>query len=402
MRLVIIGNGVAGVTTARWVAERDPSVEVTIYSDELYPYYPRPRLIELLAGRVSLENMAFYPDEWYQKRGLRVLLGRRVVQLRPQAREITLAHGESVSYDRLVLATGARPWVPPIAGVHIEGVYTLRSLDDALVLRDRAQESKRAVILGGGLLGLDTAMALRAHRIEVTVVEVAPHLLPRQLDAEGAAVLQGMIEERGVNVLTGDTCELLERHNGVVRLKLKSGRVLEAGLVVVSAGVRPNLELAQEAGLSYRKGVLVNERLLTSAPDVYAVGDVAEFNGQVWGIIPVALAQAQVAAAQICGDEEVLYKDVVPSTTLKVMGIDLTSIGEVNPQGDGFVERRWLDAEKGVYRKLVLRDGRIVGAIILGDRAGIRAIGQLIERKVDVSPYVGALFDEGFDLASLV
>lgn len=402
MRLVVIGNGVAGVTTARLVAERDPSAEVTLYSDEPYPYYPRPRLIELLAGRVAPENMPFYPEEWYQKRGLHVVLSRRVGQLKPRSREIILANGESVSYDRLVLATGARPWVPPITGADTEGVYTLRSMDDALALRDRAREGKRAVVLGGGLLGLDTAMALRAHGIEVTVVEVAPHLLPRQLDAEGAVVLQRAIEERGVNVLTRDTCALLERRNGNLRLSLKSGRALEAGLVVISAGVRPSFELAQEAGLRCNKGVLVDERLLTGAPDVYAVGDVAEFNGRVWGIIPAALAQAQIAAAQICGERDALYKDIVPSTTLKVTGIDLTSMGEVNPQGNGFVEERRVDADRGIYKKLVFRDGRVVGAIILGDRSGIRAISQLIERKVDVSAHVGALLDEGFNLASLL
>jgi len=402
MRLVVIGNGVAGVTTARLVAERDPSAEVTIYSEEPYPYYARPRLIELLAGRVAPEDMAFYPEEWYRKRGLCVVLGCRVVQLKPQSREVTLANGERIAYDQLVLATGARPWVPPIKGADAEGVYTLRSMDDALALRDRAKEGKRAVILGGGLLGLDTAMALRVHGIGVTVVEIAPHLLPRQLDAQGAAVLQRAIEERGVDIITGDACEWIERQNGHLRLKLKSNRALEAGLVVISAGVQPRLELAQEAGLSCNKGLVVNERLLTSAPDVYAVGDVAEFNGRIWSIIPAALAQAQVAAAQICGERDILYKDIVPSTTLKVTGIDLTSVGEVNPQGDGFVEERRIDAAKGIYKKLVIRDGRVVGAIVLGDRSGVRAITQLIERKVNVSAYVGTLLDEGFNLASLV
>jgi len=402
MRLVIIGNGVAGVTTARLVAERDPSAEITIYSDEPYPYYARPRLIELLAGRVPPESMAFYPEEWYQKRGLQVVLGRRVVQLKPQTREIILDDGQGTAYDQLVLATGAHSWVPPISGADVEGVYTLRSMRDALALRERASRGGRAVVLGGGLLGLDTAMALRAHHIGVMVVEVTPRLLPRQLDAEGAAVLQRAIEEQGVEVLTGDTCALVERRDGKVRLGLKSGRILEADLAVVSAGVRPNLELAQEAGLACNNGLLVNERLLTSAPDVYAVGDVAEFNGRVWGIIPTALAQAQVAAAQISGEKDVVYKDIVPSTTLKVTGIDLTSMGEVNPKGDGFHELRHTDAAAGVYKKLVIRDGRVVGAIVLGDRSNVRAISQLIERKIDVAAHMGALLHEGFNLASLI
>jgi len=402
MRLLVIGNGVAGVTTARLVAERDASAEITIYSDEPYPYYARPRLIELLAGRVAPESMAFYPEEWYQKRGLHVELGRRVVGIKPQAHEITLDDGWSAAYDRLVLATGAHAWVPPIPGANMEGVLTLRSMRDALALRERASGGGQAVILGGGLLGLDTATALRAQRMGVLVVEMAPRLLPRQLDAEGAVVLQRAIEEQGVEVLTGDTCALIERRNGRVGLGLKSGRTLEADLVVISAGVRPNLELAREAGLACNNGLLVNERLLTSAPDVYAVGDVAEFSGRVWGIIPAALAQAQVAAAQVIGNGDVIYKDIVPSATLKVTGIDLTSMGEVNLQGDGFVEVRREDAAKGAYKKLVIRNGQVVGAIVLGDRSSVRAISQLIERKVDVSAHVGSLLDEGFNLAGLI
>jgi nitrite reductase (NADH) large subunit len=286
--------------------------------------------------------------------------------------------------------------------VEAEGVFALRTMRDALALRDRASQVQHAVVLGGGLLGLDTAMALRAHGIGVTAVELLPRLLPRQLDDEGAALLQRTTEERGVSILTGDACARIERHAGGLRLSLKSGQNLDAGLVVVSAGIRANVDLAREAGLACHNGVLVNERLQTSAPGVYAVGDVAEFGGRIWGIIPAALAQAQVAAAQILGHMDTLYRDIVPSTTLKVTGIDLTSIGEVNPQGDGVVEVRQTDPTAGVYRKLVIREGHVVGAIVLGERSSVRAVSQLIARKVDVSAHVSSLLKPGFDLASLL
>lgn len=401
MRLVVVGNGVAGVTTARFVAERDPLAEITVLSGETYPYYPRPRLIDLLAGTVNEEQMSFYPEAWYEQRHIRALLGAEVAAIRPQEHEVLLRDGRSFPYDSLVLATGARSWVPPIAGAQLGGVHTLRTLDDALHLRERARRTRQATVLGGGLLGLDTAMALRASGVKVRVVEVMPRLLPRQLDQEGAGLLQGMIEARGVEVVVQDSCRLMEGDGEVERLHLQSGRVVPSRLVVISAGVRPNVELAQRAGLDCGRGILVDEHLHTSAADVYAAGDAAEFQGKNWCIIPTALAQARVAAAQIVGDSTVLYDDTPPSTTLQVTGIDVTSLGEVNPEGDGHTELRHLDRAKGQYRKLVLRGNRAVGAILVGDRASVGSVSQLVSGSVDVALHPELLRKAGFDAVAV-
>jgi NAD(P)H-nitrite reductase large subunit len=401
MRLVIIGNGVAGVSTARFVVERDPSIEIAIYSDEDYAYYPRPRLIELVAGQVAPDKMALYADEWYTRRGIRVHLGQRVTRIEPDAHTLTLHDGSRVPYDQLVLATGASCVLPPIPGRDLEGVFTLRSMRDALALRTKLQTAKQAVVLGGGLLGLDTSMGLRAHNIGVTVIELMPRLLPRQLDAEGAGLLQKLIEAQGVQVVTGEGCTMIEGQEHVERIRLKSGRTIETDLVLMSAGVRANLELAQEAGLACKRGILVDEHVRTSAPDIYAVGDVAEFNQRLWAIIPAALAQARVAAAQITGATDVLYQDIVPSTTLKVTGIELSSMGEVNPEGGDFSEIRHMDAAAGVYKKLVVRDGHVVGAIVLGDKASIRAINHLIEQRTPIAASVSILANQAFDLVKL-
>ncbi len=397
MRLVIIGGGVAGVTTARLVAEKAPSTEIVIYSRERYLYYPRPRLIDVVAGEKSPGQIVSYSEDWYRKRGIRLMLGRLVAEIRPKAREIVLDYGTVDRYDRLVLATGAHSWVPPISGTDLN-VFTLREMGDALALCDQANRVRHAVVLGGGLLGLDTAAALCAHEIGVTVVEMLPRLLPRQLDAEGANLIQTLIERLGIKVITGDLCTGIEGTDRVKRIQLKSGRVVETEMIVISAGVRPNVGLAQSAGLICDRAVVVDECMRTSYPDIYAVGDAAEFGGRTWCIIPVALAQARVAAAQITGDTAAIYKEVVPSTTLKVTGIDLTSLGEVNPEGKGFTEVRQADLAKGVYKKLVVRDGLIVGAIVIGDRPAARAISQLISRRIDVSGQMHALLTEGFDL----
>ncbi|MHB0856449.1 MAG: NAD(P)/FAD-dependent oxidoreductase [Anaerolineae bacterium] len=400
MRLVIVGNGVAGVTTARFLIDRDPSLDITIVSEEPYHYYPRPRLIDLVAGSASPDKMSVYPPAWYEQRGIKTLLGRRVTSIMPPEHQVVLADGERLAYDNLVLATGARNFVPPIEGADLTGVRTLRSMDDAFSILERVGQIKHATMLGGGLLGLDLAVALRAHDIGVTVVELLPRLLPRQLDAEGAAILQRMIEDAGVQVVTGDSCTAVEGAGVVERVRLKSGRSWETGMVAISAGIRSNLDLPRAAGLDCNLGVQVDEHLQTSASDVYAVGDVAEFEGRVWGIIPAALAQARVLADYLSGSASAAYHGIVPSTTLKVTGVVLTSIGEVNPQEPGFREVRDQDAAKGTYRKLVIREGRVVGAIVLGERTSLRFVNQLIDHQVNVAGHEDELLTGEFQIAA--
>ena len=256
-------------------------------------------------------------------------------------------------------------------------------------------------MIGGGLLGLDMSAALRAHNIGVTVVEALPWLLPRQLDREGAAVLQRAIEQMGIEVITGDQVAAITGHDHVEKVDLKSGRSLAADMIIVSTGIRSNLRLAQEAGIECNRGVVVDEQLRASAPDVYAVGDVAEFSGRVWGIIPAAIAQARVAAAQLTGHADNSYADIVPSTTLKVTGIDVASIGEVHPEGEGYSEIRYTDAERGVYKKLVVYQSQVVGAILIGDRSDLRGVNALISSGTDVSAQIGALLTPGFDMLAL-
>ncbi len=401
MRVAIVGNGVAGVTTARLLAERDASAEITIYTQERYLYYARPRLVDVVGGRAAPEEIRVYPAEWYAERRIRHVLGTRVTAIDPAEHRLTLSDGAQAPYDRLVLANGASAWVPPIPGMGLPGVRTLRSMDDAVSLRDAAAPGSRALVLGGGLLGLEVAAALEGRGVQVTVVEVFDRLLPRQLDVEGAAVLQQRIERSGAKIITGQSCTGIEGEGHAERCLLKNGQALALDLLVVSAGARSNLSLAQSAGMACGRGVTVDARLHTSAADVLAVGDVAEFEGRVWGIVPAALAQARVAAAQLAGDESVRYVDIVPSTTLKVTGVDVTSIGEAIPEAPGAVEVRSVRPAEGLYTKLVVRDGRVVGAIMVGSRARLRAVNMLISQGTDVSAYQDVLLDEGFDLLGL-
>jgi nitrite reductase (NADH) large subunit len=315
--------------------------------------------------------------------------------------------------------------VPPFAGTDKDGVFTLRTLDDARAIKAYAGGERRrtaggehrrtaggehrrtasdvhsAVVIGCGLLGLETARALLSLGLDVSLIESAPHLLPRQLDAEGAQVLQARLEAMGLHFLTDAQTETILGNKAVRSVRLKDGRVVEGELVLISTGIRSRVELAREAGLEVDRGLIVDEQLRTSAADVYAAGDVAEFEGIVYGIIPAATEQARVAAANMVADGSATYSGTVLATTLKIVGIDLTSLGDATATGDEFVVLRQLDPATGVYRRLALRDGRIVGAILLGDTQNVQPLKRLIATGRNVSAYSEQLLDESLDLKTL-
>jgi NAD(P)H-nitrite reductase large subunit len=384
MRHVIVGGGVAGMTAAMDLARRGEA-EVLVFSDEAHPYYYRPQLTEFLVGQTPMERLVRRPLEWYAERGMTVRLETPATGLDVEARQVTLADGESVPYDRLLLATGSLPFVPPIKGADKEGVRTWRTLTDTLTLELVAASCQQVVVLGGGLLGLEAARGLRGFCHEVTVLEALPRLMPRQLDVEGAALLQAFVASLGIQVVVGARCEAFEGSARVSGVRLTDGTLYPAQTVVVAAGVRANATLAEAAGIAVDRGIIVDDRMATSAPNVYAAGDVAVFRGYSWAIAPIAQAQGRVAAANMAGDES-HYDVVIPSTTLKVVGIDVSSVGFVNPEGEEAEEIRALDVDAGTYKKIVLRDGVIVGSIVINDRILAKALEARIAAQEPMTP----------------
>jgi NAD(P)H-nitrite reductase large subunit len=402
MKHIIVGNGVAGVTAAQAIVRADPSAEVHILGAEPYPYYRRPLLWEFIAGQIEQDDLYFRPVEWYTERGIQLHTGVEVTALAPSDHRLTLSGGETVTYDRLLLATGGRPLVPPCEGTDKRGVFTLRTLDDALAIKAYAKEISKAVIIGGGLLGLETARALRTAGLDVTVVEFFPHLLPRQLDAEGAEVLQSLLETQGLEIITGSATRAIEGDAHTRFIRLQGGRRVPGELVIFSTGMRSETTLAQAAGLEVGRGIVVDDQLQTSMEDVLAAGDAAEFEGQVYGIIPPAIEQARVAAANMVAPGSSAYTGTLPATTLKIAGAELTSLGKYVADTDGYVELRHVDLPAGHYRKFTLRDGRMVGAILLNDQERVRPVAQLIEQEVNVSASADRLLDDDFDLNLLL
>ncbi len=404
MKVIIVGNNVAGTTAAKGIRDADAEAEVHIFTEEAVPYYARPKLIDFIAGTVDESGILFHPMEWYEKNGIELHLDSKVEQVDTAGRRV-FAYGGWHRYDKLVMATGSRAFLPPFGGLPKDDVFTLRTIEDAKSIKDAASRSKKAVVIGGGLLGLETARALAGGypNIKVTVLEYAEHLLMRQLDHEGAEILQEAIRAMGTEVITNAETEELLGTESVDAVKLKDGRTVECDMVVVSAGARADLTLAKAAGLKVNRGIVVDSSLQTSAEDVYAVGDAAEFEGKVWGMIPPALDMARVAAKKVVGAESPDYRGTVPSNTLKVMGIDLTSIGTVRGEhgsdDGGFEEIRAVSDDRSVYKKFVLREGRMVGAILLGSKKEAAKVARMIKDGAPIGDVKDRLSDPAFDFS---
>jgi nitrite reductase (NADH) large subunit len=401
MNIVIVGNGVAGVTAARIIKEKNPETRVSIYTDESYHYYPRPRLYEVLSGEAKPREVYMFSGEWYEKKGIMVQLNEKALSIDVDRKELMLEGGSRVNYDKLLLANGGHSFVPPIKGVEKTGVFTLRTIKDALNIKEFTKKTKKVIIIGGGLLGLEFASSLKKLGQQVRVVELFSRLLPRQLDPDGATILKNRIASRGIDIVLGaKTVEILGKET-VSGILLDRGETISGDLVLISAGMRSNTELALEAGIKVNRGIVVDRNLRTSADDVYAVGDVSEFEGRVYGIIPAALEQASIAAANMLGEEDNIYAGTVPSNTLKVVDVELTSMGLVNPEESRYEEIKKTDKKKGVYKKLVLDKGKIVGAILLGDKKGLMSIKKLIAQETDITKYKDSILKDDFDYKKL-
>ena len=388
MKCVIIGSGVAGMTAALDLAKVE-GVEVDLYTDEVHPYYYRPQVTNFLAGVMPLERVFLHPLSWYEERGVRMHLDSPVARLEPDQKRIIFEDGAAAAYDKLLLTTGSCPFVPPIEGVQKTGVFTIRTLADALAIKDFATHCTQGLVVGGGLLGLEAARALKGMGLEVTIVEFMPRLMPVQLDTEGAAILLGFVEAQGYHVFLGAAAKAVLGEGKVEGVTLSTGETVSAQIMIVAAGVRPNSRLAQEAGLAVDRGVLVDERLQTSAPDIYAAGDVARFEGICWAIVPTAQAQARIAVANILG-QNARYENLAPVTALKVVGIEVNSMGVINPPDASCTAFQYTAADASVYRKIVLRhegNGSVIaGAITINDKMLAKKLGALIEQRAAMSP----------------
>ncbi len=378
---LIVGNGVAGTTAAEQIRKRDKEGSLTILSDEDLPFYYRVRLNEIISGELSEQEIIAKQEQWYQEQEIELRLNTRAVDADVSRKLVKTADDREVPYDRLLIATGSHSFIPPIRGTDKRGVFALRSIQDARDILSYAGDVKDVVIIGGGLLGLESANALRKRDKRVTVVEFFPRLLPRQLDPAGAGMLEVIMAGMGLSFRLGAKTQEIIGEARVEGVVLEGGEELRAGMVVISAGVRPNLELAQSLGLDTDKGVKVDDRLRTSRADVYAAGDVAEFRGVPYGIWTASFDQGKVAGMNLAG-VEATYHGTTIANTLKVAGVDLASAGDID--ADNKLKSKVISRE-GVYRKVVIAENRIAGCIMLGDTKGFTKVTKMMSEGRDVN-----------------
>jgi nitrite reductase (NADH) large subunit len=399
-RYLIVGNGVAGARAAAKIREADPKGDIRIFTEEAYPFYYRVRFPEYVAGELTIQNLTIHTREWYQSKGISIHLEEPVREVNVPKKEVTSQEGKTYAYDSLLLATGGHAFVPPIKGTEKKGVFALRTMKDAIGMKEFLGGVKKAILVGGGLVGLETGGALLKRGIKVAVIEHNPRILPRQMDSEGARILQGKMESMGFSFFLNGQSEEILGENAVEGVRLKDGRTVEGEMVVVSAGVRPNVKLAQAMGLEIKNGILVNDRLETKTESVFAAGDVAEHRGRCYGIWPASQRQGETAGINMAG-RRASYEGTVLSNTLKVVGINLTASGEIDAERKlECVVRQ--DRESGVYRKVAFKEDKIVGCILLGNVQGSPEILNAIERKVDVKDYKSLILEEEFDFKRLL
>lgn len=401
MNVVIVGSGLAGTLAAKTVRELDAGAEIEIFGEERHPYYPRPNLIEYLAGRLPYEKLFAFPGDWAERQRITVRPSEKVVRLWPAERRIETASGTRRVYDVLLLATGARAALPPVEGITGPGVFVLRTLDDATALVEHLGTRRRVAVLGGGLLGLEVARAVRGRGVEVVVIEYFDRLLPRQLDPAAAAILRVQLEKDGIAVRLGAVAQEILGAGGVRGVRLASGDRIDADTVIVAAGVVPEITAAREAGLRTGRGIVVDDHMATSAPGVYAAGDAAEHRGRVHGIIPAAFEQARTAAYSLTGRQKP-YAGTVPLNTLKVAGLYVTSVGEIDAPGEGAEAFVRSAPEAGLYKKIVLRDGRLIGGIWMGTKRGAAEISRLVALAKPVGLLKDELLADDFDFTEIL
>ncbi len=389
MKLIVIGNGMAGIRTLEELLRISPDLyDVTVFGSEPHPNYNRILLSPVLAGEQRFEQIVLNDARWYEEHGITLHLGSAITHVDRRARIVTSADGMTERYDRLLFATGSTPIRLPIPGADLPGVLAFRDIEDTQAMIDAAAHHANALVIGGGLLGLEAASGLQARGMNVTVVHLAPWLMERQLDATAASLLQTSLERRGLRFHLGArTCELVrndEAPDGRVRAaRLADGTEIPADLVVFAAGIRPNDALARACGLHCNRGIVVDDTLMTYDPRVYAVGECVSHRGVSYGLVAPLFEQAKVCANHLAQMGFARYAGSAVATKLKVTGIDLFSSGHLG--GDSEVEEiELLDRKGGVYKKLVLKDDRLIGSVLVGDTADSSWYSQLLKDETPI------------------
>lgn len=384
-RFVIIGAGIAGVSAAEAVREYAPNAEITLLSKEKEVPYMRLNLTRLLAGEFPEKNLPLHSESWYEDHKIDLRSGAVAERINLTEKRVLLEDGEVLPFDRLIVATGSHPWIPPVPGTTLNQVYTVRSVKDVREILAAVKPGTKVVCIGGGILGMETAGALAKQHANVTVLEAFDYLMPMQLNPEGSRVLAAHLNTLKIDVITNAIADCIIGDGAVTGVHLKRGQLVPAEVVVIAAGDRANSELLEQAGLTVKKGVLVDNFLRTTHPDVYAVGDVAEHDGVRYGAWSPAMYMGKIAGMNAAGIPTE-FGGIPRSHLLKVLGKPMLSIGVVKPPDGSY--RMIEDHADGGYRMFMFRDGRLLGCLLIGKLKLMKPVRKAVQARWDMKDFL--------------
>lgn len=403
MRYVIIGNSIASAGCIEGIRRVDSDGEILVISNEPYHIYSRPLISYWLSRKV--EDVSYRPKDYYEKYRVTPILGKSVVQVDFESKEVILENGERIAYDKLLIATGGKPFIPNILGLDKKNIFTFIKFDDVKELDKALFDNARVTVVGAGLSGLKAVEALVKRNCRVTVVELAGRILGSILDEEGAKMVQEIFEEKGVRFFLEDSVSEISGNEKVEEILLKSGELLPTDILIFAIGVIPNVDIFRGTKLKINRGILVNERMETNIPDVYSAGDVVEAldlltnESRVIPILPNAYIQGEIAGSNMAG-REITYSGSFPMNSIGFFDIHIMSAGMVNPPSDIEVIKR-IDIEKRIYRKFYIKNGQILGFMFINsiDRTGM--IIDLMKNRIDISNFKERLLADNFGFLDL-
>ncbi|MCX7921121.1 MAG: FAD-dependent oxidoreductase [Clostridia bacterium] len=403
MRYLIVGNGAAGITAAEKLRELSLEDEITIISNEDTPVYTKCMLPDYIGEKLPREKLLIRNLESYNKNNINLVLDEKIAGFDLNNKKVILSSGGIKEYDKLLLAMGGTPFIPYIEGLADVGYFTLNSIKDADAIKQKAAKGGRAIIIGAGLTGIEVGFALKRLGMEVAIIEREKRILPLQLDEQSSCMLVEKMQNEGISLLLGAAdYKIAKDDNNSVNLS--SGLTLHFDLLVLTIGTRPNIELLKNTDIKYGRGVLVDEYMCTSVKDVYAAGDVAEMTNKlsteyvssyIW---PNAMAQGKCAAFNMAGQFQEFSYAAAMQNSVQLRDIPFVSAGMINPKGTDFEALVDCDTEKGVYKKVVLKDNIVKGMIMIGDTSSANLIGALMRKSIDVSPFKHNMLEKGFTL----
>ncbi|MGP7819135.1 nitrite reductase large subunit NirB [Niallia sp. 01092] len=384
-KLVLVGNGMAGVRAVEEILKLSKDqFEITIFGSEPHPNYNRILLSKVLQGDTEVKDITLNDWDWYKENNITLYTGETVTKVDAEKKVVITDSGRVEAYDELILATGSVPFMLPMPGVEKQGVTAFRDIKDTDIMLEASKKYKKAAVIGGGLLGLEAARGLLNLGMDVTVIHLGPFLMERQLDPTAGGLLQKELEKQGMKFLLETQTEQFLGNDRVEGLKFKDGSTLDADLVVMAVGIKPNIELAKNSGIAINRGIVVNDYLQTDIPHIYSVGECAEHRGIPYGLVAPLYEQAKVLASHICGQTAKPYEGSVLSTQLKVSGVEVFSAGDFTEDSEKKAIKVF-DEQDGVYKKIVLRGNQIVGAVLFGDSSEGNRLFSMIQKEADIS-----------------